>query len=205
MQIFDCLGLACPQPVILCRAAVDKGVEHLEVLVDNEPALENVQRFLQGRGYAVSATQEGPQQWRVGAAGAAGAAANVVASVSAAPEARDGQEQDLRSLVLITTETLGRGDETLGTKLMENFLATLPELGSRLWRLVLVNGGVKLTARPGPALDSLQKLAQQGVSVLVCGACLGHYGLLEAKAVGETSNMLDIVTSMDLADKIIRP
>ena len=62
----------------------------------------------------------------------------------------------MRTLVLITTETLGRGDETLGTKLMENFLATLPELGSRLWRLVLVNGGVKLTARPGPALDSLQ-------------------------------------------------
>ena len=162
MQILDCLGLACPQPVILCRAAVDKGVEHLEVLVDNEPALENVQRFLQGRGYAVSATQEGPQQWRVGAAVDAGAAANAVASVSAAPEARDGQEQDLRTLVLITTETLGRGDETLGTKLMENFLATLPELGSRLWRLVLVNGGVKLTARPGPALVSLQKLAQQG-------------------------------------------
>lgn len=203
MQIIDCLGLACPQPVILCRSAVDKGVESLEVLVDNEPALENVQRFLQGRGYTVSATregpQEGPQQWRIRAAGAAGA------SVSAAPEARDGQEQDLRTLVLITTETLGRGDDTLGAKLMENFLATLPELGARLWRLVLVNGGVKLTARPGPALESLQKLAQQGVSVLVCGACLGHYGLLEAKAVGETSNMLDIVTSMDLADKIIRP
>ena len=26
-----------------------------------------------------------------------------------------------------------------------------------------------------------------------------------SKAVGETSNMLDIVTSLDLADKIIRP
>ncbi|OXS30220.1 MAG: SirA family protein [Desulfovibrio sp. MES5] len=202
MQFLDCLGLACPQPVILCRSAVDNGVECLEVLVDNEPALENVQRFLQGRGYTLSATQEGPQQWRIRAAVDAAAAG---ASVLAAPEARDGQEQDLRTLVLITTETLGRGDDTLGTKLMENFLATLPELGSRLWRLVLVNGGVKLTARPGPALDSLQKLAQQGVSILVCGACLGHYGLLEAKAVGETSNMLDIVTSMDMADKIIRP
>lgn len=41
--------------------------------------------------------------------------------------------------------------------------------------------------------------------MLVCGTCLAHYGLLEAKAVGETSNMLDIVTSLDLADKIIRP
>ena len=208
MQFLDCLGLACPQPVILCRSAVDKGVENLEVLVDNEPALENVQRFLQGRGYTVSATREGPQQWSIrGAQDAVGAVGAVVAgaSVSALSQERDGQEQDLRTLVLITTETLGRGDDTLGAKLMENFLATLPELGSRLWRLVLVNGGVKLTALPGPALESLRKLTQQGVSVLVCGACLGHYGLLEAKAVGETSNMLDIVTSMDLADKIIRP
>lgn len=214
MQFLDCMGLACPQPVIQCRSAVDKGTECLEVLVDNEPALENVQRFLQGRGYTVSATKEGPQQWRIRAVvdvagvAAASAAAGVVdagTNASAAPEARGGQEQDLRTLVLITTETLGRGDDMLGAKLMENFLATLPELGSRLWRLVLVNGGVKLTAQPGPALDSLEKLARQGVSILVCGACLGHYGLLEAKAVGETSNMLDIVTSLDLADKIIRP
>lgn len=208
MQFLDCMGLACPQPVIHCRSAVDKGAECLEVLVDNEPALENVQRFLQGRGYTVSATKEGPQQWRIRAAvdvAAAGAAADAEINASGAPAGPGGQEQDLRTLVLITTETLGRGDDTLGTKLMENFLATLPELGSRLWRLVLVNGGVKLTAQPGPALDSLEKLARQGVSILVCGACLGHYGLLEAKAVGDTSNMLDIVTSLDLADKIIRP
>lgn len=199
MELLDCLGLACPQPVIRCRSAVDNGMECLEVLVDNEPALENVQRFLQGRGYTLSVTAEGPQKWRIRAA------LDADASVTAAPEQQKGHEQDLRTLVLITTETLGRGDDTLGTKLMENFLATLPELGSRLWRLVLVNGGVKLTAQPGPALESLQKLAQQGVSILVCGACLGHYGLLEAKAVGETSNMLDIVTSLDLADKVIRP
>ena len=45
----------------------------------------------------------------------------------------------------------------------------------------------------------------EGVSVLVCGTCLAHFGLLEAKAVGDTSNMLDIVTSLDLAGKVIRP
>ena len=69
----------------------------------------------------------------------------------------------------------------------------------------IINGGVTLAATPGPALEALQRLAADGVSVLVCGTCLTHYGLLEAKAVGETSNMLDIVTSLDLADKIIRP
>jgi hypothetical protein len=38
---------------------------------------------------------------------------------------------------------------------------------------------------------------------LVCGTCLNYYGLLEQKKVGETTNMLDIVTSLQVADKVI--
>ena len=209
MEILDCRGLACPQPVIRCRTAVGEGLAALEVVVDNAPALENVQRFLQGRGYALEVVQHDPRCWRIRAVPADAADAQHARGVSpVVPQAAESgavEGAGAQTLVLLTTETLGRGDDTLGTKLMENFLATLPELGPRLWRLVLVNGGVRLAARSGPALESLQRLAASGVSILVCGACLGHYGLLEAKAVGETSNMLDIVTSMDLADKIIRP
>lgn len=209
MEILDCRGLACPQPVIRCRTAVGEGAAALEVVVDNAPALENVQRFLQGRGYLLEVAQEDPRCWRIKAVLADGGDGLPVGSVPVtAPQGAGSgavEGPGAQTLVLLTTETLGRGDDTLGMKLMENFLATLPELGPRLWRLVLVNGGVKLAARSGPALESLQRLAASGVSILVCGACLGHYGLLEAKAVGETSNMLDIVTSLDLADKVIRP
>ena len=209
MDLLDCRGLACPQPVIRCRTAVDGGAVALEVVVDNAPALENVQRFLHSRGYTSEAIQETSQCWRITAAlhtAESGLSAGAAPAALSRTAESDGEEGlGTQTLVLLTTETLGRGDDTLGAKLMENFLATLPELGPRLWRLVLVNGGVKLAARPGPALESLQRLAASGVSILVCGACLGHYGLLEAKAVGETSNMLDIVTSLDLADKVIRP
>ena len=58
-----------------------------------------------------------------------------------------------KTLVLITTETFGRGDDELGEKLMGNFLSTLPELGESLWRVILLNGGVKLAATPGKSLD----------------------------------------------------
>jgi hypothetical protein len=37
----------------------------------------------------------------------------------------------------------------------------------------------------------------------VCGTCLTHFGILEQKRAGETTNMLDIVTAMQLADKVI--
>ena len=200
MELLDCRGLPCPQPVMRSRDALTAGVGALEVLVDNEPARENVRRFLEGRGCVVTASQEGPDSWRIKAL--------VGESAGAAPQpapSADPQGENDRTLVLITTETIGRGDDGLGAKLMGNFVATLPELGPRLWRIVLINGGVKLASCPGPALDALKKLEADGVSVLVCGTCLAHFGLMEAKAVGDTSNMLDIVTSLDLATKVIRP
>jgi TusA-related sulfurtransferase len=46
-------------------------------------------------------------------------------------------------------------------------------------------------------------LESRGVKILVCGTCLNHFNLLERKQVGETTNMLDIVTAMQLADKVI--
>ncbi|MTJ93336.1 MAG: sulfurtransferase-like selenium metabolism protein YedF [Desulfovibrio sp.] len=200
MEQLDCRGLACPQPVIRSRDAVTGGARALEVLVDNEPARENVRRFFEGRGFCVAANQEGPDCWRISAT-----ADGEAPAPQQTPQAAPAAEGNSRTLVLITTETIGRGDDVLGGKLMGNFLGTLPELGSRLWRIVLINGGVKLASCPGPALDALKKLEAEGVSVLVCGTCLAHFGLLEAKAVGDTSNMLDIVTSLDLAGKVIRP
>ena len=200
MEQLDCRGLACPQPVMRSRDAVAGGAQALEVLVDNEPARENLRRFFEGRGFNVADNQEGPDCWRISAT-----AGHAAPATQQGTEATAATEGNSRTLVLITTETIGRGDDTLGGKLMGNFLATLPELGPRLWRSVLINGGVKLASCPGPALDALKKMAAEGVSVLVCGTCLAHFGLLEAKAVGDTSNMLDIVTSLDLAGKVIRP
>lgn len=201
MEQLDCRGLACPQPVMRARDALATGANAFEVLVDNEPARENVRRFLEGRGFAVATSQEGPECWRI----TANAGESTLSGSQPAGEASLPLSETNRTLVLITTETIGRGDDGLGAKLMGNFVATLPELGPRLWRIVLINGGVKLASCPGPALDALKKMAADGVSVLVCGTCLAHFGLLEAKEVGDTSNMLDIVTSLDLADKVIRP
>ena len=203
METADFRGLACPLPVVRCRDLLRAGAKDLRLLVDNEPAVDNVSRFLRGQGFAVSVAQEGPACWSLTAS-----ADEAAGQPPAAPEARpaaSAAKNGPRTLALITTPTLGRGDDGLGAKLMTNFLTTLPELGSHLWRVILINGGVTLAATPGPALEALQRLAADGVSVLVCGTCLTHYGLLEAKAVGETSNMLDIVTSLYLADYIIRP
>lgn len=51
----DARGLACPLPVIQTQRAIEK--EHpdtLEVLVDNNTAVQNVKRFAARAGYAVT-------------------------------------------------------------------------------------------------------------------------------------------------------
>ncbi len=194
----DCRGIACPEPVMRCRRLLDeKKPSVLDVLVDNSAASENVGRFLSRNGYAVTVDQQAANLWKVTATMSG-------ECVVTEPEADTALVQG-RTLVLITSETLGRGNEELGEKLMGNFLATLPELGESLWRIILLNGGVKLAATPGKALDSLKKLEAAGVDILVCGTCLDFYGLLEMKQAGQTTNMLDVVTSLALADKVIKP
>jgi len=87
--------------------------------------------------------------------------------------------------------------------LMLNFIKTLPEMGSSLWMLVFVNSGVKLAVKDSPVLETLQKLEENQVKVLVCGTCLEFFGLTDSREAGQTTNMLDIITAMSHADKIV--
>ena len=104
---------------------------------------------------------------------------------------------------MVATDRLGRGDDELGGKLMVNFIKTLKEMGDELWRLVFVNNGVKLTIDGSQVLEDLKGLDESGIMIMVCGTCLDYFHLLDKKEVGETTNMLDIVTSMQVADKVI--
>lgn len=199
--LLDCRKLLCPQPVIQIKRLLETETpQAISVLVDNEPALENVTRFLASRGYAVTSLQE-DGQWRV--TGASGARPAPAPAEAGPPPAAPASEE-ARTLVMIISPFFGSGDDGLGSRLMKNFLATLPEMGDSLWRIVMLNGGVTLAAGDSPVLEDLRRLEQNGVSILVCGTCLEHFGLLDKKAVGQTTNMLDVVTSIQFADKVVR-
>jgi len=198
-KALDCRGLACPGPVLRCKECVEKEQpQTLTVTVDNQAAKENVTRFLTIRGYTVTISEAAGGLFILQAS----ASATPAATSAAAPETQGTPTG--KTVVFITADTVGRGDPELGGKLMINFLGTLPELGDRLWRILLVNGGVKLTVSGSPALEKFKALAAAGVSILVCGTCLDFFGILDKKEVGETTNMLDIVTSLDVADKVIQ-
>jgi len=206
----DCKGLACPGPVMRCLELIEKDApESFVVLVDDAAARENVLRLLGSKGYSV-ATAEAPDHaklfaTRAGHVLSAGEAAAKAAAPATAPAAAPATAPvSDKVAVLIASEGIGAGSDDLGGKLMLNFLATLPELGPSLWRIILVNGGVRLATTGHPGLEKLAALAASGVQVLVCGTCLTYFDLMEAKALGETTNMLDVVTSLHLAGKVIR-
>ena len=199
IPVVDCRGLVCPEPVIRTRDALSEKPEKLTVLVDYAPSKVNVTRFLEKSGYAAEAEDRGAGVWAINGTLNCAACAEAEKIIESAGSQRSG-----RTLIFLSTNVIGHGSDELGAKLMANFLSTLPEMGS-LWRIVMVNGGVKLSAEPGKCLDALKRLESSGVSILVCGTCLDYYHLLGQKQVGETTNMLDIVTSLDLADKVIRP
>ena len=196
MTEIDARKLACPAPVLMTKEAIENNQpEKIRVVVDNEAAGCNVSRFLESRAYSVAVENSGSEIKVTGTRGEGAAA-------QPEPE-KSGRASEKKIMVMVCTDRMGYGDDVLGLKLMINFLKTLSEMGGDLWRLVFVNNGVKLTVIDSEVLEVLKQLASEGVHILVCGTCLTHFDLLEQKQVGETTNMLDIVTAMQLADKVI--
>ncbi|MBU0649734.1 sulfurtransferase-like selenium metabolism protein YedF [Patescibacteria group bacterium] len=192
----DARGLSCPGPVMRVKDAVEKErPDFIKVMVDNPAAGQNVHRFLESQNYTALIQPE-PYGFSV-----AGKKNKDLACQTVATEKTQAERKKI--MVMVTTDALGRGDDTLGSKLMVSFLKTLKEMGAELWRLVFLNNGVKLTVEGVEALPFLKELEAQGVHILVCGTCLTYFNLLEEKQVGETTNMLDIVTAMQLADTVI--
>ena len=202
----DARGLACPEPVLKTKAAIEQpGITVVRVQVDNDAAVENVSRFLTYQGYQVSVDSmvdgsvvEGIKE-KSDEESSGNPKAGAASKTGAGSKASDTQ----KIVVMIGSRTFGEGDDVLGQKLMLSFIKTLKEMGEDLWRLIFVNGGVHFAIEGAELLPDLVDIEAQGTTILVCGTCLNHFDILEKKRVGQTTNMLDIVTAMQLADKVI--
>ena len=196
MKEIDARGLACPAPVLQTKSALEEeNPSSIRVTIDSAAAQQNVQRFLDSRGFRTALEQDAADFVVIGSCDAA-------PSVQPRPAASPLTDAK-KIMVMCATDRIGYGDDVLGSKLMINFLRTLKEMGDELWRLVFVNNGVKLTIKGSEVIEDLKAYEAAGLTVMVCGTCLDHFNLLEKKQVGETTNMLDIVTAMQLSDKVI--
>jgi len=187
----DARGLACPQPVILTKKALDTSDE-VVVLVSDEVARENVKRLAAGMGAAVEEEGQGSEiRLRITKGGTCSIAEGIIANQGPV-------------VVVIGSDTMGGPDEVLGGVLMKSFLNTLTQTDPAPDVMILFNAGVKLAVNGSEVLDDLTALAEAGVRILVCGTCLNYFDLKDRLAVGTVSNMYDIARTMLNAGRIVR-
>jgi selenium metabolism protein YedF len=193
MKEIDCRGMACPQPVVTTKKALDESEgKEFTLIVDNLSARDNVERFAQSQGAVVDVKEKGNDFYLHIQKGSA---CDLAASTQKAGKV----------VVYINSNFLGVGEEALGTILMRAFLKTLLDLKPIPSKLIFINSGVRLTTEGSEVLETLRTLSQTGVEILSCGTCLDFYGLKAKLKVGIISNMYDIAQSLLDADRLIRP
>lgn len=107
------------------------------------------------------------------------------------------------TLVVVGGDTMGRGDDALGGKLLGNYLRTLATLEPKPEAIVFYNAAVKLLGPESASLDPLRQLEDAGVELLACVTCLEFFQLTQRLAVGQVSNMREIAQRTLSAAKVV--
>jgi selenium metabolism protein YedF len=193
-KVVDARGLACPQPVILTRNALQES-DAVTTIVDNETAKSNVSRMAAKQGCQVGAEEREDGIYvhlTKGEQPVEETAPQPLAAPAGGP------------LVLaVPSDIMGRGDEELGGILVRAFFHTLGEVEPLPQTLIFFNSGVKLVVEGSPVVEDLQALEARGIEILACGTCLGYYELKDKVAVGEVSNMYTIAETLLSAGKVV--
>ena len=182
MHIIDCKGLACPRPVINTKKYFDS-IENGEaqVIVDNEIAKNNIIKLANSNNIESDVEFEN----------------NFFIINLKKLKNIDKKVSEDALVILIGKDKLGDGSDTLGTALMKSYIYALSESDKIPTHLLFLNGGVKLTIEDSEVLESLRVLQDKGVEILSCGTCLDFYGIKEKLAIGEITNMYNIVEVMN--------
>ena len=128
----------------------------------------------------------------------------VMAAPAPAPEPPAGPTEP-GTVLVISSDTMGNGDDTLGRMLLKGFLYAMVEQRRLPETILFYNSGVFLTTEGSGALDDLRELERRGAKILSCGTCLNHFGLFDRLQVGAVTNMYEIALHLTEARKVIQP
>lgn len=198
----NAMGDVCPVPLVKAKNAIAElaGSGKVEVLVDNEIAVQNLEKMAQQKGYGFLVKEKKEKEYHVeftvSETEPVETEEKTVCLVPAAKKTK---------LVVLSADHMGEGAEELGKILMKSFLYALTQQDELPDTILFYNGGAKLTCEGSESLEDLKDLAARGVEILTCGTCLNFYGITEKLQVGSVTNMYDIVERMSSADRVIKP
>ena len=175
----DALGDACPLPVVKAKKAISElqGAGQVEILVDNEIAVQNLTKMAQQKGYQYSAEKLEERKYRVLFTLGEAADAPAEQAPVCVPDARTD------TVVAISAAVMGDGSEELGKTLLKAFVFSLTQQEKLPRTILFYNGGAHLT----------------------CGTCLNFYGLTEKLCIGTVTNMYVIAEKMLNAGNVVKP
>ena len=190
----NALGDTCPLPVIKTMNALKElgGAGTIEVLVDNEIAVQNLTRLAENKGCTIETEKRSEKEYRVTIT----AGEETLCTIPTAQK---------KVVVVISADHMGEGNDELGKILLKGFLFALTQQEKLPSTILFYNGGASVTCEGSASLDDLRTLSKLGVEILTCGTCLNYYGLSDKLQVGEVTNMYVIAEKQMQADLILRP
>ncbi len=196
MQI-DCRNLACPEPVIRTKNALDglKVGEKLEILVNSIAPKENISRFLKNQNVEFSVLQNGAETKITAVKGE-----SKLELTNFDEFVCEITQKTKKTVVYLNEEYAGSGD--VGVSLLAKFLGALLQVEKPEY-IICVNNAVKITTnRAHPSFKPLKDLEAAGVKILSCGSCLEAYKLVSDLSVGEMSNAYEVMQILTTHEQI---
>lgn len=186
----NAMGKLCPEPVIMTKAEIEKGATEIEVCVDNDIAVSNVTRLLEGKGFSVELTRNDNER-------------KLTAKKTSSGEVSQPSKRNELLAILVAHDVLGGNDKELGEVLMKAFLGCISKLSRQPAVMAFMNKGVKLVLPESSACEYIKELEKKGTKILVCGTCTTHFNITDKIAVGTISNMFEIMEMVTGADNTL--
>ena len=201
----NAIGDTCPIPVVKTKNAIKElgGAGVVEVLVDNEIAVQNLGKMAQQKGYEFKSEKLGDAEYQVTLTVGESAEQQNVDDIEEVCAVVPAKKKNV--VVAINSAKMGVGHDELGGVLIKGFIFALTQMDELPSAVLFYNGGATLTTEGSASLEDLKNLAAQGVEILTCGTCLNYYGLGDKLRVGEVTNMYTIVEKLTTADLVVKP
>ncbi len=186
----DIRNKICPYPVIetkKCLKSLAKP-EAIEILVDNLIATQNLEKLATELGLINVFKIEKFDD------------TNFKVTFNESLEIKENSSNTFvtknsqKSIIVISSDCMGNGDEELSKKLMEGFIYSLTEQDEEIMptKIIFYNKGVLLTTLNTKTVEDLLVIKNKGVEIMSCGLCLDFYNVKDQLKVGEITNMYNI-------------
>ena len=200
MKVLDVIGLQCPIPLIETKKALKdiEPTESLKVITDNITSVKNIMHFLTDNSIPAVKKQVGDYYEII-----INNPELDLEDVDEKAYCTPALPVDNSYVMVFSTDSIGQGSHELGFALIGALFATLKNTDNLPSKIMFLNSGINLVLKDSNFLNDLKALEKKNVEFITCGTCLDYYEKMDQLGIGRVTNMLEIIESMQEAQKVI--